>query len=138
MKALLRYFSYLFHGLLALFLLAVTSMALATDPSSLRLDSLQWLVDALKLSRSTLSWFAFGAAIAGLAIVVLAVLGRLRWLFFVWSVLVAAFVLKGFVFSGYHFETGSLKIALAFVVGALIALPGAWYQVAPPRPMKRY
>ncbi|MBZ5582755.1 MAG: hypothetical protein LAQ30_11245 [Acidobacteriia bacterium] len=126
MKALLRYFSYLFHGLLALVLLAVSSLALATGPNSLRLQVLPW-------TGSTLTYIVFFGALFGLATVVLAVLRRMRWLFFIWSVCVAVMLVRGSVSSSYHFETGQVGNVLGFILASLVAVAGAWFQVRDPR-----
>ena len=42
LKALIRYLTYLFHGLLALFLLAVSGLSLATGQTNLRMGVLPW------------------------------------------------------------------------------------------------
>ncbi len=126
MKALLRYFSYAFEGLLAAFLLAVSSLALATGPSSLRLDVLPW-------SGSTLTYIVFCGAVFGLIVVALALLGKMRWLFFIWSVLVAVMMLRGFASKSYHFEPGQATRILGLLLAGLIAVAGAWLQVRGPQ-----
>ncbi len=127
MKALLRYFSYIFHGLLAAVLLAISVLALATGPNSLRLDVLPW-------TGSTLTYIVLFGSLFGLLTVVLAFFGKLRWLFFLWSLVVAVFLVRGYVSGGYHFEPGQVGKILGFVLAALVALAGAWFQVRGPRP----
>ncbi len=130
MKAVLRYISYLFHGLLALFLLAVGGIALATGPASLRLDALPW-------TGATLTYVVFFGSLAGLLIIALAVLGKLRWLFVIWALAVLVLMVKGYVFSGYHFGRGGLTVASSLTAGAVISLFGAWYGVAARPPQKK-
>jgi hypothetical protein len=124
--AIVRYYSYLFHGILALFLIAVSGIALATDPSSLRLDMLPW-------AGTTLTYVVFFCGLFGLATVALAIFRKLPVLFFVWALVVVIMMLKGYLFSGYDFEPGSLLTAAELTVGALIALAGPWLQIRPAR-----
>jgi hypothetical protein len=122
MKALMRYYSYLFHLLLALFLLAVSGLALASGSPSLHLGMLPW-------TGQTLTYILFFGALAGLIAVFLAMKGTLRILFLLWSALVAIFLIKGYIFSGYKFQVGEFKTAMYLIVASLIALPGAWFQL---------
>lgn len=119
-KGLMRFFGYVFHGVLALFLLAVSGMALSTGQHSLRFDMLPW-------TGSALTYWLLGGALAGLLIVVLAVRRVLPVLFFIWSLVVAGFMLKGYVFSGYHFGRGDFTLAMCLIAGSIIALLGAWF-----------
>jgi hypothetical protein len=66
--------------------------------------------------------------------VVLAVLRKLPALFFIWSLVVTVMMIKGYIFSGYGFEPGGFSTAVELIVGSLIAIAGAWYQM---RPSKR-
>jgi hypothetical protein len=124
--ALLRYFSYVFHGLLAVILLAVSGIALGTAPASLRLGMLPW-------TGSTLAYVVFFASLFGLATVILALLRKLPALLFVWSLAVTVMLIKGYVFSGYGFDRGGWLTALLLVVASLIAIAGAWSQMRPAR-----
>jgi hypothetical protein len=130
-KAILRLFSYVFHIVLTLFLIAVSALALASGSPTLQLRMLPW-------SGTTLIYVLFFACLFGLATVILAIIGRVRFLFFLWSVAVAVFLLKGYVFSGYRFIPGEASRALYLIVASWIAVAGAWFQIwnAPPR--KRY
>ncbi len=114
-------FSYLFEGLLALFLAAIASLALASG-SALHLEMLPW-------TGTTLDYVLLFGGICGLALVVLAVLGRLRPLFFVWTLAVLVLMIKGYVFGSYHFDAASARIAAYLVLGALLALVGGWMQM---------
>jgi hypothetical protein len=82
LRALVRIFSYLFHGLLTLFLLAISVLALSSG-QPLQLEMLPW-------QGQTLTWWLLGAALAGLASVILAICRRWRPLFFLWSLTVLA------------------------------------------------
>lgn len=119
LKALLRYFSYLFHGLLALLLLAISGLTLASGATNLHLGMLPW-------TGSTLIYVVFFGSLAGLISVILAIRGRWRWLFFLWSLAVTVLLVKGYVFSGYHFAPGEARKALYLILASLIALLGAW------------
>ena len=121
-KALMRLFSYLFHGLLAIFLIAVSGLALVSGSISLHLDMLPW-------SGDTLIYVIFFGSLCGLATVMLAIAGKLRALFFLWALLVAVLLVKGFIFSNYHFAEGSLETTMLIFLPSLIALPGAWFQL---------
>ena len=121
-KTLARTFSYLFHISLALFLCGISLLALLAAPQTLHLEMLPW-------TGSTLTDVLLAGSIFGLIVVGLAISGRLRWLFFLWSLLVTWLLLKGYVFSGYHFEAGELRTALCLIAASVIALFGAWFQV---------
>jgi hypothetical protein len=118
----MRYFSYLFHTVLALFLLAVSGLALATGSGSLRLGMLPWTGD-------TLNYVLLGSALFGLLTVILALRGTLRILFLIWSFLVAVMLVKGYVFSGYKFHPNEFKTAVWLIVASILALFGAWFQL---------
>jgi len=117
----MRVFSYLFHGLLTLFLLGLAVASLSSG-QSLRLEMLPW-------EGQTLTWWLLGAALAGLASVVLAIWGRWRPLFFLWSLAVLGMMIHGFFFSHYWFAgPPEFHHALYLTAGALIAMFGAWFQ----------
>jgi len=122
LRALVRLFSYLYHGLLCLFLLAISGMALLTDMHSLQLDMLPW-------KGTSLTYWVLGSGLLGLATLVLALRGTLPSLFFVWSLAVLVMLVKGYVFSGFFFDTGEFRTAIFLILGALIATCGAWYRM---------
>jgi hypothetical protein len=120
-KALLRLFSYLYHGLLALFLLLVSALALASGAASLRLDMLPW-------SGATLAWVLLGASLFGLIAVLLAMTRGRALLLFLWSLVVAVMLVKSYVFSSYRFAAGAgVYAAVYLVLGSWLALLGAWF-----------
>lgn len=120
-KTLLRLFSYLYHGLLALFLLLVSALALASGAASLRLDVLPW-------SGAVLAWILLAASLFGLIAVLLAVTRGSALLLLLWSLVVAAMLLRGYVFSSYRFAPGvGVHTALYLLLGSWLALLGAWF-----------
>jgi len=122
LKAIMRYFSYVFHGVLALFLLAVSGLALATGPGNLHLGMLPW-------SGDTLTYIVFFSALFGLITLLLAIKGTLRILFLIWAFLVFVMLLKGYILSGYKFAPHEFTTAVYLIVGSLLALFGAWFQL---------
>jgi hypothetical protein len=121
LKTLVRIFSYLFHLVLTLFLLAVSVLAMASPTVSVRLDMLPWSGAALE------RWLLLGSLV-GLASVVLAVAGKLRGLFLLWALAVPAFLVKGYIFSGYRFTAGGASLGLGLLVASLVAFAGACLQ----------
>jgi len=117
----MRVFSYLFHGLLTLFLLALAVVALSSG-QPLQLEMLPW-------QGQTLAYWLLCAALAGLVTVVLAVRRKWRLLFFLWSLAVLGMMARGFFFSHYYFAgPPEFYRALCLTAGALIAVFGAWFQ----------
>jgi hypothetical protein len=118
---MLRMFSYLYHGLLALFLLLVSGLALGSGARSLRLDVLPW-------SGATLAWILLAASLFGLIALLLAVTRSVSAPFFLWSLVVAAMLVRGYVFSSYRFAPGvGVYTAVYLVIGSWLALAGAWF-----------
>jgi hypothetical protein len=118
----LSFLSYVFHGLLCLILFAISGLAMVTGAQTLQLGMLPW-------TGSTLLYTLFFGALLGLVTVLLAIKGRLRPLFFVWSLVVTILLLKGYIFSGYRFVPGEFRTAMYLIVGSVIALIGAWVQM---------
>jgi hypothetical protein len=122
----MRFYSYLFHGLLALFMLGISALALASG-TVLHLDMLPW-------TGQTGTYALLGAGVFGILALLLALKGTLRFLFFLWSLVVFAMLVKGFFLSPYQFDSGFKAIAL-LTFGALLAILGAWFQMT--RSIKR-
>jgi hypothetical protein len=118
-KALLRVYSYIYGALLALFLIAVSGLALANH-TALNLGFLPWT------DPEHLPWL-LGVSLFGLFSVFLAIFGRLRFLFFLWSAAVCVMLFRGFFLSKYSF-TGpvSFKPAVYLTAGSFLAMLGAW------------
>jgi hypothetical protein len=122
MRAVVRVFSYLFHGLLTLFLLAIAAMAL-TSGQILHLDMLPW-------HGQSLSYWLLFSALAGLVSLILAILRTWRALFLLWSLAVLVVTVRGFFLSPYEFAgRQEFYRALYLSTGALIAALGAWFQL---------
>lgn len=119
LKALIRYFSYLFHGLLALSWLAISGLAWGTG-ENLHLGMLQW-------TGATLIYVVFFGSLFGLISVVLAIKGSWRALFFLWSLAVLVLLVKGYVFSGYHLSPGEPLKAVCLSLASAIAVIGGWW-----------
>ena len=121
-KTLLRFFSYLYHGILALFLLGVSGLTLISGADNLHLGMLPW-------TGSTLTRFVFFGSLCGLLSLLLAMLGKIRPLFFLWSLIVFVLMVKGYVLSSYHLAPDEGRTALYLMIGALFAFAGAWFQI---------
>jgi hypothetical protein len=114
----LSFFGYVFHGLLCLILLAVSGLAISAGAQSLHLGMLPW-------TGSTLLYTLLFGSLAGLVVVVLAIKGRWRPLFVLWSLVVTILLLKGYIFSGYRFSPGEFGTAMFLIVCSLVALLGS-------------
>ena len=122
LKAVVSWLSYLFHSILALFLLGLGVLGMASGPNSLHLEMLPW-------SGAILNDILIAGSLFGLISIALAVLGRLRILFFLWSLAVAILLTKGYIFSGYHFEAGGWHNAAYLIAAGWAAVAGAWFQM---------
>jgi len=121
--ALLRFLSYLYHGLLALVLFALGAvLTIAGAGNSVRLDMLPW-------TGSTVVWVLLLSGIFGLITVILAVKGKVRPLFFLWALVVTIFMVKGYFLGGYRFSPGEFSTVAYLVLGAFVALFGAFVQL---------
>lgn len=117
--SLLRAFSYIFHLILALFFLAISVVALLAGQHNLSLRMLPWRGEGLTLWLLGLSLFAILA-------VVLAVSGRVRLLFTLWTVVVLILMVRGFFLTNYHFSGPSgARDAVLLTAGALAAFFGS-------------
>ena len=129
-KTLLRLFSYLYHGLLALFLLLVSAVALASGATSLHLDMLPW-------SGATLTWLLLAASLFALAAVLLAITRAISAPLFLWSLVVAGMLIRGYIFSSFRFAPGvGVHTAIYLMLGSWLALLGAWFGLRLPKPAR--
>ncbi|MCW5981808.1 MAG: hypothetical protein KIT09_27230 [Bryobacteraceae bacterium] len=120
LRFLLRTFAYLYHLLLCLFLAAVGGLGLLTRHATLNLGMLPWEDPALSY------WLFFGG-LAGLFSLLLAVTGKLRLPFLIWTAAVAVLAIRGFFLSPYAFrDAGHFTNMALLTVGAVIAVAGAW------------
>ncbi len=121
-KALMRLFTYAYHGLLGLVLLALALVAAASGSHTLQLEMLPW-------TGAALTWWLLGGSLFGLATLVLAFKNITRVLFLVWSIVVAVMLFKGLFFSQYRFTPGEITLPLSVAGGSVLAVVGAWFQL---------
>ena len=129
--ALLRIYSYLYHLILALLLLGIALVVIVSHlqahPSDsgggqLHLGMLPWTGHAL------VHWL-LGAWLLGLASIVLAWMGKLRFLFLLYSLAVFGMMFRGYFLTSYAFSgKDEFRMALWLTAGALLAIAGAWSQ----------
>src|SRR5689334_12754493 len=131
-KAIMRYFSYLFHLVLTLFLILLSGIAIMSGGvGPLRLGMLPW-------SGETLNYVLLFGALAGLATVLLAMKGVLRILFLIWSFLVFVLLVKGYIFSRYSFQPNEFRIAAFLILASLVSVLGAWFGLRSNARPKKY
>lgn len=119
--AIMRIFSYIYHGFLSILLLALSVVTLISGAHNLKLDMLPW-----QDAQLTYSVLILGAA--GTLAVGLAVKGVLRPVFFLWTVAVVALMVRGYFFGPYFFgDASEFFRTLALVLGAVLACAGAWF-----------
>jgi len=118
-EKILRTFSYMFHALLALFLLAVTVVAWFSGPSTLK-------IDVMPFEGPGLSYWLLGSALVGLAAVYLAAKRNLPVVFLAWSLVVLVMLVRGFFLGGYRFDSGGSSTALWLVLCSAVAALAAW------------
>jgi hypothetical protein len=121
--ALLRIYSYLYHVALALLLLGIAVVAIASSSHSLQLGMLPW-------KGRDLTYCLLGVALAGLLSILLALMGKLRFLFLLYAVAIFGMMLRGYFLGGYAFSgKDEFRFAIYLTIGALLAIFGAWSQL---------
>ena len=130
LKGLLRVYSCIFGLLLSLFLLAVSILALSSG-TPVNLGFLPW-------TGQTLSYWLLGSALTGLLFVLMAMRGKVRVLYFLWSLSVFVLLFRGFFLTSYSFS-GPMKFkpAVCLTLAALFGAIGAWPYARRPEPMRR-
>lgn len=118
-EKIMRMFSYLFHSLLALFLLAVAAVAWFSGPSTLK-------IGVLPFEGPNSSYWLVGCGLVGIASVYLAAKRILPVVFLVWSLAVFVMLVRGYFLSRYSFDSGGMSTALLLVAGSAIAALAAW------------
>ena len=130
LKALLRVYSYIFELLVIVSGGAISGFALYNH-TPLNLPFLPWAAPQLASG-------LFYSSLVGLFTLVLAVAGKLRWLFLLWSLAVFVVLFRGFFLTSYSFAGPvHFKAAVYLTVGALIAVIGAWPWITRREPMRR-
>jgi hypothetical protein len=116
---LAQIFSYLFHLALSLFVGGMAAVGCLSGSSNFALGMIPWW------SGQTLVRWLLGAALVGLLLTILAVLGRLRALFGLWTLIVLCVVVYGFFLSNYTYPgPDEFKSALWLAGGAALACLG--------------
>lgn len=111
---LLRLYSYLYHSVLALFLLGLAVLAWMSS-NTLHLPVLPWS------GESATGWL-MASSLFGLLSIVLAVTGIFRFLFPLWAFFVLAIMVRGYLLQPTPFATdGEFRTAMMLLGGALIA-----------------
>jgi hypothetical protein len=115
LKTLVGWLALLIHLLFCPLLVILGAFALASGPHLLHLEMLPW-------TGTKLASILLGSGLFGILSVVLAALGRLRFLFLLWSLTVAILLSKTLIFSGYRFPPGQWRSAI-YLIGA------SWFSV---------
>jgi hypothetical protein len=129
--ALLRIYSYLFHLLLALFLVGLALVVILSHSQTeggsdatlaLKLGMLPWKGGAL-------TYWLLGAGLLGLLSILLAWTGRFRFLFLLYALAAFGMMTRGYFVSDYAFSgKDEFRMASWLTAGALLAIFGAWSQ----------
>jgi hypothetical protein len=85
---LLRVFCYLFHTMISVALLALGVVGIASGVQHMKVEMLPW-------QGTELTHWLIGLGAAGLASVILTVMGKLRFLLLLWSIYVLGMLIKG-------------------------------------------
>lgn len=121
LRSLLRVYSWVFEALLCLFGIGVAIVSLTVG----RRDPVQ--VEWLPWSPGTLPAWLIGLGVVGLILVFLAVIGRYRFLLFLFAAAVFALLTKGLFFTTVSFDgPAGGRNSLLLVLGAFLAIIGAW------------
>ena len=117
---LLRVFCYLFHTVLSLALLALGVVAIHSNVTDMKLETMPW-------EGSDLNRWLIALAIAGLLSVLLAITGKLRLLLPLWSLFVLAMLVRGVFFNATVSFSGhdDFHNWLLLIAGALLAAIGS-------------
>jgi len=119
LRFLLRFYSYAVNAVVALAALAMSAVILQTPDHAVRIGWLTWTYDVLG------SWLA-GLGVAGVAVVLLALAGRLRWLLVGFALWVLFLVARGLFFGPWQFaNVAEFRQALWIVLGLLVSVLGA-------------
>jgi hypothetical protein len=117
---LLRVFCYWFHTILCLALIGLGVVAVRSNVSDMKIDTLPW-------HGTDLNRWLIGLGVAGLLSVALAITGKLRFLLALWSIYVLAILLSGVFFnSAVTFAgRGDFDNWLLLIAGAALAFVGS-------------
>ena len=111
---LLRACAYIYHFVLCLFLLGLALVGSASGQNNLKLAMLPW--EGATLTRALV---ILGAV--GIICVLLAIAGKLRWLFPLWALFVFIMMFRGFFLTNYSFaDAGEFKFDVWLTAGAFL------------------
>src|SRR5437660_7385585 len=123
MGVLARVYSYLYHVILALLLLGISLVAILSHSNTLNLGMLPW-------KGSELTYWLLGAALFGLLSILLAWVGKLRFVFLLYALAVFGMMFRGYFLGPYSFSGKyEFQMAILLTAGALLAIPGAFLQL---------
>jgi len=121
--ALLRFFSYLYHGVLSLLLILFgLVIAVSGGAEAVHVDVLNW-------TGTTLLLVLLLGGIFGLLSVFLAMRGTARPLLFLWALVVLIHLLRSYFLGIHRFTPEEFNNVLYLTAGAMIALAGAFLQM---------
>jgi hypothetical protein len=130
LKALLRLFSYFFEGLLALVLLVISLLSIVTG-AELNLGFLPWKGMAL-------SHWLLALALVGLITLLMALAGKLRWLFLLWCLAVFVLLVRGLLLSSQRFAPPvTFKTAAYLLAASFLGMIGSWPWARRREPVRR-
>lgn len=116
---LLRVFCYLFHTILSLAMLALGVLAVQSNVTDMKLETLPW-------SGVELNHWLIGLGLVGLLCVLLAITGKVRFLLALWAILALAMIVRGVFFNSTVTFSGREDFHnwLLLVSGAVLAAIG--------------
>jgi len=123
---LVRIYSLLFQLVLSLLTLALAIVGYGSASSGLKLGMLPWEGSSL------LGWLA-GLGIVGLLLVILAFKGVARFVYMVWTLVIAYLLVNGYFLTNYRFSgEGEFRFAIYFALAALLSFVGALWLLKTP------
>lgn len=126
LRFLLHVYAYLFHLVLALFVLGMALVAWLARSSTFSLGVIPWY------SGASLVRFLVITSVVGLLAVVLAASGRFRLLFALWTLFVLGMVVWGFFIGPYSYAGfDEFQTALWLFAAAVVAAAGGLSQLRP-------
>ncbi|MBC7926305.1 MAG: hypothetical protein H7039_11670 [Bryobacteraceae bacterium] len=114
MARIFRLYAYLYHFVFALYLLGIAVVAKISN-NILKMPFLPWSGDQLT------TWL-IGGAVTGIVSIALAVTGKFRFLFPLWTLAMLVLLVRGFFLQPYAFENkAAFDQILYLTAGALVA-----------------
>lgn len=124
--SILRIYSYLVHTVIVLGFLALGAVAVLSTNTTFDIDMLPWSGDQLR-------WALLILGTLGLMSLALAIQGRLRFLFLLWT-LATVYLLGRGIFASAHVFDGDeeFKWTLFALLALVLTVPGAWSRFRQP------